>query len=79
MNPFKVKDVSRLTIMDSYSKAWHLGHAVLQAHRDKKDPVLEILRHEKGSRILIKGKVSFSLHKYDVKTHCSLNFHLDKK
>ena len=61
MNPFRVKDVSRLSIMDSYSKAWHLGHAVLQAQRDKKDPVQEILRHEKGSRILIKGKVSLKL------------------
>jgi len=59
LNPIRAGDVPTLCIMNTYTQAWHLGHTVLQARHDKQDPIEAILEHEKGSRILIKGKVSY--------------------
>ncbi len=57
LRPIKAGKVSSLCIGSTYTKAWNLGHAVLQAKQNKQDPIEAILNHENGSKILIRGKV----------------------
>jgi len=51
------KDVKEKFILNSISRTWRLGNAVLRA-RHKASPVDSILQHENG-KLLITGKVVF--------------------
>ena len=52
------KDVKEKFILNSLSRTWRLGNAVLQARHGKKSPVDSILQHENG-KLLITGKVVY--------------------
>lgn len=51
------KDVKEKFILNSLSRTWRLGNAVLQARHGKKSPVDSILQHENG-KLLITGKIA---------------------
>ena len=52
------KDVKEKFILNSLSRTWRLGKAVLRARHNKESPVDSILQHENG-KLLITGKVVF--------------------
>ncbi|CAH1790670.1 unnamed protein product, partial [Owenia fusiformis] len=54
--PLKKEDILHKTVQNSTSRAWGLGHAVLKARAQKKDPFQAILDFENG-KSLCKGKI----------------------
>ncbi|XP_078672683.1 uncharacterized protein LOC144911973 isoform X1 [Branchiostoma floridae x Branchiostoma belcheri] len=55
--PLTAGQVRSSCIQYSLSRAWHLGHAVLQAYKNGTSPVCAALEQERG-RLLATGKVS---------------------
>ena len=54
--PMSGKQVKAVGVKRTLSKAWRLGHAVLEARAQKRDPVAAILDAERG-RLLFRGKI----------------------
>lgn len=54
---FGWKDVKEKFILNSLSRTWRLGNAVLRARHNKESPVDSILQHENG-KLLITGKIA---------------------
>jgi len=54
--PMTGTQIKRFGIRNTVSQAWRLGHAVLGARAEKRDPVGEILRQE-GGKLLFQGKI----------------------
>ena len=55
---FDWKDVREKFVLNSLSRTWRLGNAVLRARHNKVSPVDSILQHENG-KLLITGKVVY--------------------
>ena len=56
-NPLPSSSLSSLCVTGSYERAWRLGHAVLEAKREKRDPVEAMAGVEEVGKILVRGKV----------------------
>jgi DUF917 family protein len=54
--PISGQQVKDWGVKYTVSQAWRLGHAVLQARSEKRDPVAAILEHEHG-QLLFRGKI----------------------
>ena len=57
MSPIPLNQVKDLLITGSYARAWNLGQTVLQAKKNKKNPIDAILGVEKNGQLLTVGKV----------------------
>ena len=57
MNPIPAGEVGDKLITGSYTRAWNIGHAVLQSSLRKEKPVNALLKAVEGSRLLTEGKV----------------------
>lgn len=57
LNPIHSDEMRDKLIFGSYTKAWNLGHAILESARLKSDPLKAILERVNGSRIIGSGKV----------------------
>lgn len=57
MNPIPSREVEDKLITGSYTRAWNIGHAVLQSNLRKEKPVDALLKAIEGSRLLGEGKV----------------------
>lgn len=55
--PMTPAEVRRTCVPNTLSQSWRLGRCVLEARRDKRDPVQAIVRHQNG-RLLFTGKVT---------------------
>ena len=56
-NPIQASEIESKCILGSYSRAWALGHAVLQARIAKSNVTDAILAQEELGRLIVHGKV----------------------
>ena len=54
-----LKDVLKIYIPFTISRAWEIGRRVIRATRKSEDPVRAVLEKENGSLTIITGKVTY--------------------
>jgi DUF917 family protein len=59
MAPIEAREINRTCLVGSYSKAWHMGHAILEAKKRKQNPAMAVLDHIKDSHLISVGKVRY--------------------
>ncbi|TRY71782.1 hypothetical protein TCAL_09554 [Tigriopus californicus] len=58
LNPIHSHDVRDNLIFGSYTKAWNLGHAILESSKLKSNPLEALLESVDGSKIIGSGKIT---------------------
>ena len=56
-----LEDIINMCVPHGISHAWEIGRTVIRATRKNLDPVKAVLKEERGSLVIISGKVSLNI------------------